>query len=152
MKNNIKIIMIMPLNLILSYLISFVGVKYIYKDLDQKELVSLGLFVGSITAFLTLIIYLLSGMQDIYVPIVFGGLLLLFEYYGLRKSEGGFESQGSNFSDFEITTENNNKINMFLDEDTTDDDMMKVSQPVETQQSVESHNKNKLSIDDLINE
>ena len=152
MKNNIKIIMIMPLNLILSYLISFVGVKYIYKDLDQKELVSLGLFVGSITAFLTLIIYLLSGMQDIYVPIIFGGLLLLFEYYGLRKSEGGFGSQGSNFSDFEITTENNNKINMFLDEDTTDDDMMKVSQPVETQQSVESHNKNKLSIDDLINE
>ena len=76
----------------------------------------------------------------------------MFEYYGLRKSEGGFESQGSNFSDFEITTENNNKINMFLDEDTTDDDMMKVSQPVETQQSVESHNKNKLSIDDLINE
>jgi hypothetical protein len=143
----------MPLNLILSYFISFIGVKNIYKDVDQRELISLGLFIGSITAFLTLIIYMLSKIQDIYIPIIFGGLLLSFEYYGLRKSEGDFGSQSSNFSGFETTTENNNKINMFLDEDTTNDDVIEVSQPVETQQHIEpQQNKNKLSLDDLINE
>ncbi len=143
MKNNIKIIMIMPINLVLSYIVSFIGVKYIYKGLNQKSLVSLGLFIGSIIALITLVIYLLSGMQDLYIPIIFGGLLIFFEYYSLR-NYGNDMSQSEVFSEQTIE---NDKINMFLGEEKNDEVNMISSEDSSYQKT---QNSKELTIDDLI--
>ena len=138
----------MPLNLIVSYLLSILGIKYIYKNLDQKTQISLGLFIGSLIALLTLIIYFLSGMDQIYIPIIIGALILIFEYYSTQNNESISGSELDQYIQTETIPKSENKVSIILEDDET---YSKQATDINTnpQEKVSNENK-KLDIDDLI--
>lgn len=122
--------MIMPLNLVVSYLASLLGTNVVYREKeDQKKIISIGLFIGSCVALMTLLIYFLSGNDQIYVPIILSALMLGYEWYLTSKSKD------ESFSGVEdIPNEAKTNINLLMDDEE------------------EKENNKKISIDDLINE